>query len=643
MKNILTALTALILSVTIQSCKFLNVSDQRAGELTIEEAFNNVNWTRRWHRFIYTGIPDIGSRSHKGTDLNGLTMPWGGFSDEIWGYSIIEYACRDGYNASSAQFHRWGVYQQIRQAWQFIDNAHEIPQVGQGDYLLQEDVDKLKAEAYFFIGYYHWLLFELYGPIPIVDKAIDPILSDITFSRASVDECVSFIEEMYTKADKNLNLINQEANLRSIPSRITTAALRVKLYAYAASPLYNGAYQAAMALQNEDGKKLFPLKDESKWQRAKEAVEAYLTISAPYHEIHRCGPPENRNVGFDANESLYTLFQQYNKEIIWATSSSSWGGTNTAGHIAHITPRGLAFALPAYGWLQEVIDDFRMANGKKIDDTGSGYSMDEEFKRTPMEVKMFNRAAHPNAGKYETFNDNIAKMYQNREPRFYQWVTYQDRRWQIKTSLIIDYRKGGNNDNSSGSNSRTGYLVKKFYPENIISEGRPARIKFIPSIQIRHAEMLLLSAEVLNEATNGSDARIMQFINDVRTRGGLPTLEETYPGKSWNKEAKWQAMAEEKRIEFLDEGQRYFDVRRWMVAHRARVPITEGGKTHQFGQKGQFHILYQDGEVGSYDDLFRRYAHASAMRQFNESWYLYPISFDEIQKSKGKLIQNPGW
>ena len=641
----LLVLASFLFALPMHSCKFLNVSDQLANELSMQDVFNNVAYTRRWHRFIYTGIPDISHRTYNNSyaGLTGLSMPWGGLSDEIWAHNNVQFVCRDGYNASNGSFHRWRVYQQIRQAWQFIDNAHEIPQTGQGDYLLQADVDKLKAEAYFFIGYYHWILFELYGPVPIMDRAVGPSDPELSFARASVDECVAFIEKMWTEADKNLNTINQGDNERSIPSKVLTAALRVKLYAYAASPLYNGGFPEAMALQNQDGKKLFPAKDDTKWQKAKAAVEAYLTISAPYHSIYRCGPPENRAVGFDANESLYQLFQQYNPEIIWATTGDSWGATNGEGQIPRITPRGIAFAMTCYGWLQEAVDDFRMANGLKIDDAGSGYDLNTEFERTPMQVKMFNRAAYPNAGTYETFNDDIAKMYQNREPRFYQWVTYQGRRWQIKTNFIVDFRKGGNNDNSSGNHARPGNIVKKFYPENIINEGTPPRSKFIPCIQLRHAEMLLLAAEVLNEATNGADPRIMQFINDVRTRGGLPTLEATYPGKNWNKAAKWQAMAEEKRIEFLDEGQRYFDVRRWMVADQARVSIKAGGKTHQFGQKGQFTIMNMDGRPGSYEDFFQRAQRADAFRQFEKSWYLYPFSFNEVQNARGKLVQNPGW
>ena len=40
-------------------CDYLAVSDELASELTMEEVFENASYTRRFHRGIYTGIPDV--------------------------------------------------------------------------------------------------------------------------------------------------------------------------------------------------------------------------------------------------------------------------------------------------------------------------------------------------------------------------------------------------------------------------------------------------------------------------------------------------------------------------------------------------------------------------------------------------------
>ena len=60
-KNLSTYILALGFSATLFSgCEdYLNVSDDLAAEMTMEEVFNNTSYARRFHRYIYTGIPDV--------------------------------------------------------------------------------------------------------------------------------------------------------------------------------------------------------------------------------------------------------------------------------------------------------------------------------------------------------------------------------------------------------------------------------------------------------------------------------------------------------------------------------------------------------------------------------------------------------
>lgn len=59
-------------------CDYLAVSDELASELTMEEVFENASYTRRFHRGIYTGIPDVSFVSiNSGYGVcNGLGLPW---------------------------------------------------------------------------------------------------------------------------------------------------------------------------------------------------------------------------------------------------------------------------------------------------------------------------------------------------------------------------------------------------------------------------------------------------------------------------------------------------------------------------------------------------------------------------------------
>lgn len=53
----------------------------------------------------------------------------------------------------------------------------------------------MKNEARFLRAYYHYLLFELYGPIPIMTEIADPSAADLDYYRNSVDEVVAFIDK----------------------------------------------------------------------------------------------------------------------------------------------------------------------------------------------------------------------------------------------------------------------------------------------------------------------------------------------------------------------------------------------------------------------------------------------------------------
>lgn len=58
--------------------------------------------------------------------------------------------------------------------------------------LMKKNWHLLKNEARFLRAYYHYLLFELYGPIPIMTEIADPSAADLDYYRNSVDEVVAF-------------------------------------------------------------------------------------------------------------------------------------------------------------------------------------------------------------------------------------------------------------------------------------------------------------------------------------------------------------------------------------------------------------------------------------------------------------------
>lgn len=597
-------------TILLSGCSdYLNVSDDLAAEMTMEEVFNNTSYARRFHRYIYTGIPDVSNiiitSAYAG--LTGLDNPWPAVSDELKAaQNNVKTIPVVGYHAGSASLSRWELYRQIRQANEFMTYAHTIPQNGDvADFIDEKELVSLKNEARFLRAYYHFLLFELYGPIPIVTEIANPSASDLDYYRNSVDEVVSFIDEELNACydllpEKELNTdgtINQ--NRAAAPTKGAALAILAKLHVYAASPLFNGGYSEAVSLKDNQGKQLFPSKDDNKWNKAVTALQRLIDYAhAGRYSLYKIV----KNGEIDPTESLYQLFQASvnNSEAIWQTSKNSWGGVNGEGRERRCTPRAIYSGFGCVGVLQEAVDDFLMSDGKSI-------------KESPL---------YEETGIGE---DGVPNMYKKREPRFYQAVTYSGKVWQ-KTTKQIYFYKGTGDDNSKADMSYSGYLLYKGMNRDLLNQGSNSKSQYRAGMLFRLADFYLLYAEALNH-TNPSDPRIIQYVDSVRYRAGIPLLKNIKPEIIGNQELQEKAIRHERRIELFAEGQRYFDVRRWICAEE------EG-----YQQGGPVHGM--DMNANSLNEFIHRTAFET--RIFERRMYLYPIPLAEIQKSK-KLVQNPGW
>lgn len=301
-KIILSIIAGSCLSLTACS-DFLDVSDELASNLTIEQAFDNVKYTKQWHSNIFNLTPDY-------TNIfwgRGTGNPWAVLCGEVaTNWDVPKTEMVNGFNASNASFHRFNdVYQYIRQAHLFIQYAKPIGSSTDKEKLTQAEIDRMKSEAKFYIAYGYFSLFELYGPVPIINELEDPATTSFDYPRASVDELIAYIDNLYQEVldeDKLPKTLHQtsmdgktEYNMNEMvrPTQAVVLALRAKLWVYAASKLFNGGYKEALELTNNDGKRLFPDKDPGKWETAKKQLETFLKF---------------------ANENDYELFRAYDKD-----------------------------------------------------------------------------------------------------------------------------------------------------------------------------------------------------------------------------------------------------------------------------------------------------------------------------------------
>lgn len=623
--SIYTLLIALLCFVS--SCDYLGVSDQLAGGLqNTEQVFDNVSYTKRWYANVFAGIPDYSGINS--VNVGAFKNPWTGMCDElVVGYGNSSKYNNSDRNAANMGFHRYGdCYKYIRQANIFCRKAHPIMTTGtQGDQLLEDELTQMKANVRFMRAFYHYLLFEQYGPIILVKDKIYNATEDQDVPRNTVDEVIEYIDSELTAVASELTQepIFEDKDYRAWPTKGVALAVRAKLWLYAASPLLNGGYREALSVTNPDGTRLFPDYDAGKWEKALAACKDFIDYAeAGRYELYKEYKDDNGAV-IDPDKSVYNLFQKYTHEIIWATANNDWGGMNGDAFDRRIAPRCEKNGLGSTGVTQELVDAFYMKDGFPVSATAylpqSTLYQEEGY------------------GTYKDQNDNFSKKYTNvtvsnrylnREPRFYNTVFFNGRQWPVSCNQVLFYN-GGNSGVQEGQATLTGYMLFKRFNRSVSLTNPGVASQFRPSIIFRLADFYLMYAEAANEV-NPNDARVLKYLNLVRERAGLPDIETLNPAIRGNQELQRAAIQRERQIELATEGQRYFDVRRWMIAD----------KNGEGRQNGYVHGMNVRGESNDKED-FNRIVEASQI-VFNRKMYLYPMPDSEMRKTKN-LVQNPGW
>lgn len=623
--SIYTLLIALLCFVS--SCDYLGVSDQLAGGLqNTEQVFDNVSYTKRWYANVFAGIPDYSGINS--VNVGAFKNPWTGMCDElVVGYGNSSKYNNSDRNAANMGFHRYGdCYKYIRQANIFLQKAHPIMTTGtQGDQLLEDELTQMKANVRFMRAFYHYLLFEQYGPIILVKDKIYNATEDQDVPRNTVDEVIEYIDSELTAVASELTQepIFEDKDYRAWPTKGVALAVRAKLWLYAASPLLNGGYREALSVTNPDGTRPFPDYDAGKWEKALAACKDFIDYAeAGRYELYKEYKDDNGAV-IDPDKSVYNLFQKYTHEIIWATANNDWGGMNGDAFDRRIAPRCEKNGLGSTGVTQELVDAFYMKDGFPVSATAylpqSTLYQEEGY------------------GTYKDQNDNFSKKYTNvtvsnrylnREPRFYNTVFFNGRQWPVSCNQVLFYN-GGNSGVQEGQATLTGYMLFKRFNRSVSLTNPGVASQFRPSIIFRLADFYLMYAEAANEV-NPNDARVLKYLNLVRERAGLPDIETLNPAIRGNQELQRAAIQRERQIELATEGQRYFDVRRWMIAD----------KNGEGRQNGYVHGMNVRGESNDKED-FNRIVEASQI-VFNRKMYLYPMPDSEMRKTKN-LVQNPGW
>ncbi|WP_311196118.1 RagB/SusD family nutrient uptake outer membrane protein [Antarcticibacterium sp. 1MA-6-2] len=299
------------------------------------------------------------------------------------------------------------MYERIRLASIFlqrVEDNDEIREMDNGE----EIIAHYKGEARFLRAYYYWLLMKELGPVAIAPLEPSGPNDNFQIPRSTWDESVAFVLSELNLAKQDLpteyyveGTITPDGTQVGRINDIIVEALESRILLYHASPLFNGNTDLAN-FQNHDGTVLFnQTYDASRWTIAAQAAKEAINLAeANGKSLFRVEGSDPFTSGFLSARNLY--WDGWSTEGIWLRPSS-----NTYQWQVHAAPRSTAGG--SYNGLavvQRLVDDYRMEDGKSIDESTEYHTESYSAETTNYYVEGTN------------------SMYFNREPRFYAHITF---------------------------------------------------------------------------------------------------------------------------------------------------------------------------------------------------------------------------
>ncbi|HOP58638.1 MAG TPA: RagB/SusD family nutrient uptake outer membrane protein [Bacteroidales bacterium] len=514
------------------------------------------------------------------------------------GYSNGNHSVWFGTNGPG-QYEGWNAYYtKIRKLNTFIAKITE----NKANFS-EEWYNKRMDEARFLRSYFYSEGFQELGGMVILTEPqnrTEMTEAEMLLPRSTFEETLDFIVGELTDIVNNGYLEVKYNNGNSDAGRATLGAaqmLKGWLQLFAASPAYNSADPAVPNEASNQDLQSFATPDPGRWADAaatfKDFMETWGHLGDKTYDLF----PSMKEFWYEANE--------YNSEVVW---DKQHVGIGIGGGISNtfdtyggpVWIHGTYYTWGNYCPTQEVVDEYQMANGLDIDDPGSGYDPQDP--------------------------------YVGREQRFYDFIVYdgaeyyQD--WMTEPYTLytrVDKVNPHDNEIDMGRDDvgNTGYYYKKRLDNLHPRGGNQCGMNHV---YYRYAEVVLGYAEAQNEAV-GPDQSVYDAVNAIRQRPGtdLPPL----PAGLSQAEMR-EAIHHERRIEFVYEHKRLFDLWRWKQAE-----IDIDGDLH--GMYISNTVPADNSGVWTYDVI--GLAHPMT---FNQEMYFNPIPQSAIDRNP-QLKQNWGY
>jgi hypothetical protein len=596
---------------------------------TLDNAFSDKERAEKYLFRCYAYIPPFGTSTEPGLvcgDENWYHRDPNNYAQPGWDLM------RHGNNVSTPIFDYWGGrYQALRDCNIFLENIDKV--------LDLDDYEKKRwiAEVKFLKAFQHFYLLQMYGPIPIVRESLPVYASseEVAVFRDPVDDVVDYIVQLIDEAVPYLPL--QIDNDVSEMGRITqpiALAIKAKVLVTAASPLFNGNKNYSQLIDKRGIQLFNQTYDPQKWVKAAEACKnAIDTCHLAGHELYYFSNPSLNLTDSTAMviQPSQIITDKWNTEHIWGKSFGNYYHYYEIQRatLPRLHPDHSTLQYPFFGPTLKMAELFYSSNGVPInEDLTYDYSGRYSLTTVTNENRFYLQPGHV-----------TAKLHVDREPRFYGslavdggWLfglgrTKESEQWPLK--FLLGQMEGGRI--GTERYTITGFYIKKLshYMTTTVGTSSWVYRRYDWPI-IRLADLYLLYAEALNESLDAPNEMVYEYIDKVRQRAGLNGVAESwstyssFPEKYKTKEGMREIIQQERSIELMFEGHRFWDIRRWGLAVETfSQPIQgwniEGEKPGDFYQKVTIdNIKYSIRDV------------------------LWPLKESDLLVNPN-LVQNPGW
>ena len=522
-------------------------------------------------------------------------------------------------NANATYTYEDGLFEQkFADRYKLIRNCNDfMAQAEQATSLSDADKTLLLAEARFLRAMHYFTLVKRYGGVPLITAPLvyDPAkLESLMLPRNKEIEIYDFIISECQEAAAILP-VTRDAAARYRANRGTALALCSRAALYAGSIARYGKVEL-------DGVVGIPANEADRFfQTAYNASTAIIGLQV-YTLYNKKAANKTQNY-----YEIFTKGNGDNGEYIFQKQYNVAGGK---GH--DWDKRNAPFSYRAGGWgcgvapTLEMVEEYEYTDGtagtlKLTDANGKPLRFNNPYELfADKDPRLFASVYLPGSqckGSVMEWRRGVIES----DTKRYVATSQPDGGNKVEINGVVYSTSGKDGGADAGDASKTGFYQKKFWDETLtdLNMGKSET----PWPVFRLGEIYLNLAEAAMELGKTSEA--LDAVNIIRDRAGIARLASISMAK----------IRHERKVELAFEGHRFWDMKRWRIAH---LDVQQGGLN---GFSGSALYPWYGIRDGKY--IVEKGTNTPKQKRiFLEKNYYGKINADDMN-SNPLLVQNPGY